>query len=577
MSPAHTRGSNHWRLAALLLVILMAALLRLAVLDTEGLWSDEGYTFHVAGKSIPDLIRTFRHDDSPPLFYLISKSCRAFLAGWTSPETAVRFFPALSSALAVVVLALFLHKQRRLWPTLLLLAFSSYGIFYARQARSYGWIMLLIFLLIFLSQKIAQKGGRGPAIGLALVLGALLWSHNIGFVIWASGFGAFSLLLIHARITHRTMRPAFQGLAAHLGGLVLVLPWHLAGGDQLYQHVFLNLWMSVYWQKAPLILAPVFSLVVFGPGSPMRPPSPGNLPTPVPSAEWILCLVLTIGIIAAAAFGLIHQRLSSKSAAREDETSLFFELVYLFAPLFLILAASLIWAPTYVLGRADVVAFPAFVLVMGRGLALIGSRWRRGLLSAYILVCTFMILPLLGVGHSPRLKGQDRILAGKLAEDLGSNDLYVHVALSSPSMETYLETWDIPHQIRYFPESQAPSPAATWPFPVDSVETYRRQALALRSRLENGEVDHLWTTARLRDEIPPSKDNTAEDLVYPQSVLAFVLGGLDPLPVYVHKGRTGPDTLRYHQDWVGGVRLVLKYRREDLVDLTTLGGIEVKP
>ena len=108
MSSKVEQNMSQWRVAALLLVILAAGVLRMAALDTEGLWVDEGYTFHVAGKSTTDLIKTFRHDDSPPLFYLISKPILSFLSGWTSPETSVRFFPAFSSALAVVVLLLFL-------------------------------------------------------------------------------------------------------------------------------------------------------------------------------------------------------------------------------------------------------------------------------------------------------------------------------------------------------------------------------------------------------------------------------------------------------------------------------------
>jgi hypothetical protein len=573
-----TAGNRN--LFALLIFFAGVIAIRFAALETEGLWVDEGYTYLLTSESPGEMVRSLRSDDAPPLFYLALKYWNAllgFLGLELSPEAVVRILPALASVLAVVFLALFRSPSRGGWPLLLLMGFSSYAVFYGRQGRSYGWVLLWVVLVLIAALRIASGKRWGSTLLLALSLGVLLWSHNLGIVVWASGLVAFLFLLLRARHMGKETGPWARGLAAHAAALVSSIPWHLMAGNQLAYHALSNRWMADYWTDVPIAFAPALSLVVFGPGSPVSPPCPANLPRPLGEAEWILCLIVTVAFLILALWGLTrwaHRNTTERFGP--SLAPLLLAVAYLVGPLILTLGVSLLWTPSYVLGRTDLVAFPAFALLAGLGLLQLQRRVRWAAMALSTTVSIAVVLPLLGIGTSGQLKVRDRNLARSLSRELIGGDLLVHTALTAPSLESYLHDWETPHEFSFYPPSQELNPAASPFFPMDSLETYRKAALSLRSRLESGDVRRLLTLVRLRPGIPPTSARTAEDLVYPQSVLAFVLGGMDPLPVLTVRTDRGEEALIYRHDWLGGDRMVLAYELDDLVDLNLLGDIEVK-
>jgi hypothetical protein len=573
-------AAGHRSILAIVAFFSAVIVLRFAALETEGLWVDEGYTYLLTSESPEEMVRSLGSDDAPPLFYLVLKYWNALLESLgleLSPEAAVRILPALASALAVVFLALFRSPARGAWPLLLLMGFSSYAVFYGRQGRSYGWVLLWVVLVFIAAMRIASGKRWGSALLLAVSLSILLWSHNLGIVVWASGLLAFLSLLLRARRKGKETGPWARGLAAHAAALVSSIPWHVMAGNQLAYHAFSNRWMADYWTDVPIPFAPILSLVVFGPGSPVSPPCPANLPRPLADGEWILCLIVTVAFLILALWGLTrwaHRNTTERYGP--SLAPLLLAVAYLAGPLILTLGVSLLWTPSYVLGRTDLVAFPAFAFLAGLGLMQLrrSIRWVALALSTAISIA--VVLPLLGVGTSARLKVNDRNLARSLSGEIGRGDLLVHTALTAPALESYLHAWETPHQFSFYPPSQALNPAASPSFSMDSLDTYRSAALSLRSRLESGEVTRLLTLVRLRPGIPPTGARTAEDLVYPQSVLAFVLGGMEPLPVLTIPSDRGEQALIYRHDWIGGDRMVLAYELDDLVDLNLLGDIEVK-
>jgi hypothetical protein len=578
MSPVRDRGLRETLSLAALFVA--AAFLRFASPNTEGLWVDEGYTYRVTHRETAGLVDQLRRDDAPPLYYLASKGvaslARAF--GWTpSPEAEVRLLPAAASLAAVAVLAWGLGAHPSRWPALLLMSLSSFAVFYGRQGRSYAWVLLWVTASLLAARSLAG-GRRSRAIPLALSLAVLLWSHNIGWTIWSAGCAVFGFLFLKARIRRRPSALWAWGLGAHAAAALAFIPWLATGGSQLSYHAATNLWMGQYWEKVPIAMAPLLSLLVLGPGAPVRPSPPVNLPQASTDLAWLAALAVTCAVLAAAVVGLLRSlaRVGGRSGSASpegDRPAVALEASYVAIPLLAAWAASLLWTPSYVLGRTDAVAFPGFVLLASRGLGALRIRRRRILVGVWCAASIAFILPLLGAGTSPRLKSGDRKLAGDLAPLLGPRTLVVHTALTGPSLETYWDASGIPRAVAYFPEAQADNPAAVIPMPHDSVDAYRDEALALRRRLESGQIDRMLPLVRLLPGATP-QGATAEDLVYPHSVLAFVCGGLEPLPIL--EGARGQPIV-YTQDWVGGVRLVLDYTRDRLVDLESLGDIEVSP
>jgi hypothetical protein len=94
--------------------------------------------------------------------------------------------------------------------------------------------------------------------------------------------------------------------------------------------------------------------------------------------------------------------------------------------------------------------------------------------------------------------------------------------------------------------------------------------------MSGGSANRPGATARVgfptagSDPMPPPPSRrtiTANDLLYPMSVLVYTLRGLEPV-----------DVLReYRQDWLGGERVALRIPRSQFVPLDSLQAIEQEP
>ncbi len=127
------------------------------------------------------LARQFTTDDAPPFFYLLEKLSIA-IAG--DSEGVLRAVSALAGLLAVGIL-LWRSRQRGDaadgWSGAYM-AVAAYGVFHARQARSYAPLILLALVLV-LSARDMLCGRRraGPLLMICAVL--LVLTHNVAVVL----------------------------------------------------------------------------------------------------------------------------------------------------------------------------------------------------------------------------------------------------------------------------------------------------------------------------------------------------------------------------------------------------------
>jgi hypothetical protein len=538
-----TDSLNPWwqRWPVLAAVLGAAALLRLYALGYEGLWCDEAYTAWTIRLPWLDMLtRLARHDDAPPLFYVLQRSLRWLGDG----EGVLRLLPA-SAGIAAVALLLTRARNRldaRAFWTAAVLAVSALPLFYARQVRSYGLILLLALLVVMAGRDLLLEGGRRNGIVLAVAGILLCLTHNLGVLLVLA---SLPLWLLHRR--------GAVSMASWIGWHCLPLAacgiWWLAAGSQLEQHAELNVWMGASWENRSLALAPGYTLQVFIPGLLHGATARQSIPVLIHTG---ILLPLLSGAVALLALPALFSRRSPEWRGTVYEGAMFL------LPLLALIAATAVWAPVYVVGRTDFIVYPAFALLLGRAL----SRWRWFLgLGAVFLWCGLSVatlLPSYGLAHTDQAKGEDRRVASYLASRPGfERDWLVHGIATAPSVEYYLR--NVEHNRVWFPEVSGMNPAAVPDIPEGMQETFLRKAADLRSHLEAAlpEDGSVWIIGILvrNAEAGEPATVTFREISYPTNVLVHTLVGSRSLV---------PERV-YRQDWMAGRRVLLRLPKREWV------------
>lgn len=549
-------------------VLLVAAILRIYAIGREGLWCDEAYTALTVRMPLPELISMlFRVDDAPPLYYLLQK-WNVALAG--DSESALRAVSAGAGILSVAVL-LWVARRRRssgdFWGACFL-AIATTGVFHARQARSYGLLLFFALVLVLSSRHLLQGGRRGGLI-LAISACGLCLTHHVGVVLVLT-----SLLLWPIGAS---ARPRIKSWALlHGPALVISASLWISASAQLGVHAKLNAWIAHYWETHAILLAPFYSLGLFLPvGLPISQLSVGFATPGSVSTLWI-GLSIILGVACLIAAGIRARRGYGLPGSQETtiETGL------LLLPLIALVGASLVMTPVYVLGRTDVLAYPAFVLLIGRGLA--GLPWRRApwlLLAFWGAMSWISLAPSYGLWNKALAKGTDRQLAQHLVDaGLAETDWIVHTFMTSPTIEYYLDRLEAPHRTAWFPLAAGENTASGYPAPPDSLDSYLEQASRLVDKVSASLPEHgdVWifgliapATVETIATIRESGIASTEQIAYPVGLLVYALVGRGPVTV----------AFQYHQDWVAGDRVVLRVPRSSWLprDEIPPTSIEIRP
>ncbi|GFE69611.1 glycosyltransferase family 39 protein [Chroococcus sp. FPU101] len=147
----------------LMLIISISLLLRFFIIGHQSLWYDEGMSLYYADsqtiqEALLKILGREAGDKYQPLYYLLLFYWRS---AFGKTEFALRSFSAILGVGSVIILyfaTLKLYgKKHAIWSSLLL-ACSSFSIYYSQEARPYS---LLIFLTVtqvyFFSRLISQK------------------------------------------------------------------------------------------------------------------------------------------------------------------------------------------------------------------------------------------------------------------------------------------------------------------------------------------------------------------------------------------------------------------------------------
>jgi hypothetical protein len=171
-----------------LLIVLFATALSLIDLAGQSLWTDEGMAWWVARLPVGEQLALLRETAPNPLHYLA-------LGGWMraagSSEFALRFLSVLGAALAVALiyrLGRELGGRRAGLIAAALLAVNPLRVYYAQEARAYGWLAALTLASALLLWR-SRRGLSWPEVAMLGALQAL--------TVLAHPYGAFALVALN--------------------------------------------------------------------------------------------------------------------------------------------------------------------------------------------------------------------------------------------------------------------------------------------------------------------------------------------------------------------------------------------
>ncbi|MBK8033890.1 MAG: glycosyltransferase family 39 protein [Chloroflexi bacterium] len=191
----------------LVILILLAAAIRLLGLQTQSLWFDEGWSAFAAVQ--PNLIAAFNADlTNPPLYYVLL-NVHAHLLG--DSEFSLRLFSLLNSLLTIPLsyqLGKRIAGESEGWYAALLVTLSAQLWWAAQEARMYTLLAVLILIAALAWQRLLTRPTRTAWLALIVAELLLLYAHNTGVVaaLWLN-----VVTLIAWLVRRRADRPHWRG------------------------------------------------------------------------------------------------------------------------------------------------------------------------------------------------------------------------------------------------------------------------------------------------------------------------------------------------------------------------------
>ena len=297
------------QLVACLVLFVLAAALRLAVIDHQGLWADELFSLAMAtGHSLeqpastaqPELgdyveashplpateykrylahqnppagpaevVRAVRlSDTSPPLYYLL-------LWMWTrvtgTSDVALRslsVFWALACFSLFYVLAHEIGGTAATVPALVLFTLSPLSLYYSTEGRMYSLLWFLAAGLAWLTLKLNQRGSRPVVHALWMLVAAagLLTHYFFAFIVLAC---AAWLFIYPGRLNRLSV------LAAGVGVGILIAPWYVHIVESLSSWRVTKDWLLVPSVASRSLAALTLPWTFVSPRSPSWPSDAG--------------------------------------------------------------------------------------------------------------------------------------------------------------------------------------------------------------------------------------------------------------------------------------------------------------
>ncbi len=369
---------------ALLAIVSLGLLLRVYNLGAASVYMDEAFTVAIAKLSVPNLIAADTGDTNPPLYYLL---LHYWIDLFGTSESAVRLLPALFGTLAIPVAYLvgrqLFDREAGIWGALLL-AVSSFNIYYAQETRMYSLMVLLALVSMYFFLRLVQQASTAVSVGYVLSTALLLYTHVYGLLILViQNVYVLTLLLLaeHRPLQLRRWLP-LQAIV-----VALFIPWMVV---YITHPSIVGL---VSWLPQPTADTIIDTFYLYS-----------------GYAHQSILLALLLGL---SIFSLFTYRRVRDSAVgrrvslRALENSLwevrvrgigsaYFLAVWVLTTIIIPFALSLVWTPIYY-ARYTIVASVALYLLAAKGIKNVRNRYAKTAVVGVILVlCSTSVLTYYG-------------------------------------------------------------------------------------------------------------------------------------------------------------------------------------
>ncbi|MDB5058404.1 MAG: hypothetical protein JWO59_1876, partial [Chloroflexi bacterium] len=136
MPAAMRRRKSDW--PGLLIVVFVAFIVRLATINTQSAWLDEGYSLGVARHSLGDLISfTVHYDTHPPLYYVLLHFWSSLFGFGVIQGRFLSLLCGVASVAALFAVARALFDRATGYTAAILLALSPIAVWYSNQIRMF--------------------------------------------------------------------------------------------------------------------------------------------------------------------------------------------------------------------------------------------------------------------------------------------------------------------------------------------------------------------------------------------------------------------------------------------------------
>jgi uncharacterized membrane protein len=165
-------------------------------LGTQSIWYDEAFSVQVSKLAVSQTVQAAAADVHPPLYYVL---LHYWITVFGISELSVRLLSALFGVLAIpmiYVLGRQLFSEEAGLVAALILAISSFNIWYSQETRMYTLMVLLTLLSMYFFLQLLQWSTLASSAGYVLSTTLLVYTHNYGwFVVIAQNIYVASLLL----------------------------------------------------------------------------------------------------------------------------------------------------------------------------------------------------------------------------------------------------------------------------------------------------------------------------------------------------------------------------------------------
>jgi uncharacterized membrane protein len=391
----------------LLAILFLGLFLRVYDLSDESVWYDEAFSIELANSSILGVINGSAQDIHPPLYHIL---LHYWINLFGDSEFSTRFMSVLFGLVAIFMIykvgSLILDEEAGILSALLL-ALSSFHIYYSQEARMYSLMVLLTLLSMYFFLKILSNRNVIDVVGYALSSTFLIYTHYFGlFIILAQNIYIFTLFLLKEDDYKQTFK---RWVPLQLIIIVLFSPWIMVF---IRQVLLAQSGYGIGWMPMPSIHSIIRSFNLY---------SGSNL---------LLAFFVILSSFSLVPYKRLYDSNDSKnlfqtSQGHEPKIKLsdvkrsYLLLLWLVIPIALPFVISKVSASIY-WDRNTIVALPAFYLLVAVGIRKIEHKYLKS-----AIICVVILGSLAGVWecYSTVNKHRWREIANDIDENAKQGDL----------------------------------------------------------------------------------------------------------------------------------------------------------